>query len=155
MKPLTDHEYVKHSGQKCPACESQDLEAERLNPDIVNEYGTVISVTVNCNACGASWDDIYHLEGYQALNDENGDSIPDTELQAAAEGFHEFLLDTLVHDMKSEEAAALNNRGSKAQLEYLLASGMTLGQIKDMVEPYRLTPEGVENLKKKVEEREE
>jgi len=155
MKPLTDHEYaVKHKGQQCPACGSQEIEAERLDSDTLDPTYTVISITVNCNACGASWDDLYRLEGYQGLNDEDGNDIPAAELEAAAEGFHEFLLDDLVHDMKSEEATAINNRGSRAQLEYLLASGMTLEQIKERVAPYRLTPEGVENLRKRIEERE-
>ena len=37
----------------------------------------------------------------------------------------ESILDTLVHDVKSREASAVNNDGLRAQVEFLLASGCT------------------------------
>jgi hypothetical protein len=40
-------------------------------------------------------------------------------------------LDDLVHDCKSEEAAAINNGGQDEQIDYLLASGML---VKDVLE---------------------
>jgi len=33
-------------------------------------------------------------------------------------------LDELVHEMKASEAAAINNDGKEAQIEYLLAAGV-------------------------------
>jgi hypothetical protein len=128
MKPLTDHEYVKaHRGLACPNCLSNDIVAIGSKP--LRGGADVKSHEMSCENCGASWDDVYRLEGYQDLKDEDGNDIEPKELEALAEGFHEFLLDELVHDMKSEEATAINNRGSRAQLEYLLASGMSLEQI--------------------------
>ena len=89
MKPLTDHEYVKTSGQKCPNCLNDDIEADRIDSDTLDPTNTAISVTVNCNHCGASWDDLYRLEGHQDLKDEDGNDISADELEATAAGFHD------------------------------------------------------------------
>jgi hypothetical protein len=147
--PLSDHEYVAASGQKCPACGSQEIEAERLDSDTLNPTATVIVIVVNCNACGAGWDDVYRIEGYQGLNDEDGDDITraDTPAGKHAEEFHEYLLDVLVYDVKSEEATSINNRGVEAQLEYLLGSGFTVAQLHERTKYHRLTPASVERMK--------
>lgn len=38
-------------------------------------------------------------------------------------------LDDLVHDLKAEEAADINNGGLTSQVEYLLSAGLTVEQI--------------------------
>lgn len=45
-----------------------------------------------------------------------------------------FLLDEEVHDVKSAEAADINNSGLQAQIDYLLDAGYTEHQIRDLLE---------------------
>lgn len=42
---------------------------------------------------------------------------------------HSADLDELVHEIKAEEAASINNGGVESQLDYLLESGMEAGEI--------------------------
>lgn len=42
-------------------------------------------------------------------------------------------IDMLVHDVKSNEATDINNKGVEAQVKYLLASGWSAEQILDMI----------------------
>lgn len=43
------------------------------------------------------------------------------------------LLDELVHDAKSEEAASINNEGLQSQVDYLLESGYSEQEIREML----------------------
>jgi hypothetical protein len=134
--PISDHDYAKlHKGLACPACLGKDLDAERLCETCMTPDGEFIFRTVNCENCGASWDELYRIEGYQGLNDENGDTIGHGRSRAEelAGEFHELLLDDLVHDIKSQEATDLNNRGVVAQVQFLLDSGFTPDNIRERV----------------------
>lgn len=62
--PMSDAEYKAHGGNQCPCCKSNDIEGREINVD----SGTA-SQEVVCNACGASWNDIYRLEGYGELEE--------------------------------------------------------------------------------------
>lgn len=44
------------------------------------------------------------------------------------------LLDDAVHDVKSREAASINNEGMESQIEFLLDSGYPEQEIIDMLE---------------------
>ncbi len=50
-----------------------------------------------------------------------------------ATGNYVELLDDLVHEVKADEAAAINNEGPEAQVEFLLAAGVTPHEIVDRV----------------------
>lgn len=62
-KPLMGQRtYLKHGGGKCPACESKAISADELNID-----GAQAWCGVSCNDCGATWNDVYKLAGYEEL----------------------------------------------------------------------------------------
>lgn len=60
MRHMTDEEYVKEEGTKCPYCKS--LNIERIDPVGFDE--TISWKTVICNNCGERWSDIFELTGY-------------------------------------------------------------------------------------------
>ncbi len=63
-KPLTQKEYIKHKGQKCPYCEESLFDG--ASPQV--EVGTVWQI-VRCGNCEAEWKDIYKLSGYQKIKE--------------------------------------------------------------------------------------
>lgn len=63
IKPiLSPRKYVASSGCKCPSCFSGNLSADTPQID-----GPSVWVGVSCNDCGASWNDVYKLVGYEEL----------------------------------------------------------------------------------------
>lgn len=62
---LTDKAY---NGGQCPACLSENIEAEHFDPEGV-------CVPVSCNDCGASWNEHFELVGFGELKDEAGNNI--------------------------------------------------------------------------------
>lgn len=70
---MTDQQYVANRGCKCPSCgSSEDLSGDSFNAD-----GGTASQEMGCNACEASWSDVYFLAGYSNL--EGGVSIEDVD----------------------------------------------------------------------------
>lgn len=65
INPMTDEEYIKSAGNKCPYCKS--VEIETTCP--VQTDDSCAWQNVKCNDCEYEWQDIYNLAGYQ----------PDTE----------------------------------------------------------------------------
>ena len=59
----TSEQYVKDGGVKCPACSSRYITGTGNS----NADGDWHSETVECESCGATWDDIYTLSGYDGL----------------------------------------------------------------------------------------
>jgi hypothetical protein len=70
---MTGKQYVAHQGCKCPSCGS----TEDLSGDSFNADGGTASQEMGCNACEASWSDVYVLAGYSNL--EGGVSIKDVD----------------------------------------------------------------------------
>jgi len=62
-KPMTEVQYVKSRGLRCPYCKSSDVEA----PGSVDIDSGTATQEIRCNDCEAFWTDIYHLVGYQAV----------------------------------------------------------------------------------------
>jgi hypothetical protein len=62
-------EYIQGGGNKCPHCQSEDIEA---GPSEF-EAGLCWQV-VHCRACGESWHEIYQLSAIHAL-DESGEPL--------------------------------------------------------------------------------
>lgn len=61
--PMTPQEYVReHKGGICPVCRGMDFEGHfvEINGDTATQ-----EVTCNNPDCGASWNDIYELSGYE------------------------------------------------------------------------------------------
>lgn len=58
---LTQGEYVKADGSKCPFCGSPHITAEYFD-------GEAQSQEVHCNECDNRWYDIYQLQGYQTID---------------------------------------------------------------------------------------
>lgn len=58
--PMTNEEYVQHSGVRCPYCGSPDLDGGSVTVDAGAAWQGI-----SCNGCGESWQDQYKLVGYQ------------------------------------------------------------------------------------------
>lgn len=56
---LTNEEYIKLGGSKCPKCQSEDTEASDLEMDGDGAWSKVV-----CNACGFEYTDHYRLVGW-------------------------------------------------------------------------------------------
>ena len=57
---ISSEEYAGKGGIICPKCESTDIVGGSVNI----EEGTATQ-PMSCNGCGAAWDDIYDLVGYE------------------------------------------------------------------------------------------
>jgi hypothetical protein len=56
---MSNTEYVANNGDACPVCESVDVTVLiPLNPD---------DGSVECESCGATWNNVYELIGYDDL----------------------------------------------------------------------------------------
>lgn len=59
VKPMTDKQYVKTKGTKCPYCGSWNIEGADHKVDAGEA-----TQEMSCVACGAEWLDCYVLVGY-------------------------------------------------------------------------------------------
>lgn len=62
---LTNKEFTRLGGLQCPGCNSTNLEADRVEADGSDAWGKV-----HCLDCGATWNDIYKLAGYDDFEKE-------------------------------------------------------------------------------------
>lgn len=69
------------------------------------------------------------LKDKALLRLEHVDAGSFEELRLLTKLLGEDLLDGLVHDVKSEEAASINNDGKEAQVRFLLDNGFTRGDL--------------------------
>jgi hypothetical protein len=69
---MTPEAYVKHYGGCCPACRSGQMEGDRFDYEAAQVWQRL-----RCLACGASWTDVYRLQGYEDL--ELPDGLPQEE----------------------------------------------------------------------------
>ena len=60
--PLTTEQYVQRGGNICPVCLSDQTEG-----DSYSVVGAACIQECHCNNCGAGWEDVYQLSGYQEL----------------------------------------------------------------------------------------
>ena len=58
--PMTDKEYLKSHGLKCPFCRSNKIESGPVEIAL-SCFG---SANVTCLECGKEWKDLYSLVGY-------------------------------------------------------------------------------------------
>ena len=59
-KLMTQKEYLKNSGLKCPKCSSDDITSDHIDVDGMSGYASI-----NCYSCDFSWKDIWTLTGYE------------------------------------------------------------------------------------------
>ncbi len=59
---LTESEYAERGGLSCPYCASDRL---KTNGVFLSRDDLKVGIDVYCDACGASWTDVYSLEGYE------------------------------------------------------------------------------------------
>ena len=57
--PMTNEEYVQHSGTRCPFCRSRNILAGSFEA-----AGRTSWQNVSCDDCGFSWQDEYVLTGW-------------------------------------------------------------------------------------------
>ena len=67
---MTDEEYVKAKGARCPVlrCRSTDIECGET--EMGGEFATQ---KISCYACESTWVDMYKFIGYDCLNDNSPD----------------------------------------------------------------------------------
>ena len=71
MKIMTQEDYTGYEGGRCPACSSEDISSTEQ----MEHHGISVSQLIICDACGASWSDIFLLAGYDALVDTDQNSL--------------------------------------------------------------------------------
>jgi hypothetical protein len=64
--------YVHAAGGCCPVCRSGQLVGESFDYEAARVWQHI-----RCLACGASWTDVYHLQGFEGL--ELPDELPQEE----------------------------------------------------------------------------
>jgi transposase-like protein len=63
MEQMSEGEYLMHGGAHCPNCDSENIEGHGIK-DFDADW---CSAGVTCKSCGATWDDIFTLSGYDNL----------------------------------------------------------------------------------------
>lgn len=61
MNALSDAEYVRIGGVRCPHCRSEDIEGGQFEVEAGDVWQPVW-----CRACGQKWEDIYKLAGWES-----------------------------------------------------------------------------------------
>ena len=61
----SSEEYTRDGGAFCPACGSDEIEGSEVNVE-----GDGAWQPVSCQSCGASWNGLYRLTGYDGLKKE-------------------------------------------------------------------------------------
>lgn len=61
---MTSEDYAKTGGAHCPACHSLETNSSGEH----NSDGNHLTKGVECEECGAAWDDYYTLTGYADLD---------------------------------------------------------------------------------------
>ena len=61
--PLTSQQYAEGRGVRCPCCGSENVTGGRFECDAGSAWQPV-----DCEECGASWQDVYVLNGYENLS---------------------------------------------------------------------------------------
>jgi hypothetical protein len=62
-EPLTPTDYAATLGRICPACAGTDI----ANEDDITIGRSRITRRLGCENCGATWDAVYTLSGYERL----------------------------------------------------------------------------------------
>lgn len=65
MTTKTDTEYAEELGERCPFCDSIDIEGYEWK--YINSMGAIASQRVECNNCERQWRDKYELTGYEPM----------------------------------------------------------------------------------------
>ena len=75
---LSQKEFVANEGRRCPMCLSVELRCVGS----LEATGGAAAQSMECNDCGATWVDVYHLTGYDFLQLRNGTIavIPEQEM---------------------------------------------------------------------------
>jgi len=60
---LASSEYVDKGGCYCPVCGSEDMAGKAVQAD-----AGYASQEIECQTCGATWEDVYKLDGYSDLS---------------------------------------------------------------------------------------
>lgn len=72
--PLSDKQYREASGGVCPCCGSENIEGGSIDIQGRSAYQEV-----SCLECDASWNDVYHLAGYNDLKNADDELIKHKE----------------------------------------------------------------------------
>ena len=65
---LSQEEFIANEGRRCPMCLSVELKCAAR----IEITGSTAEQSMECNDCGATWVDVYHLIGYDFLQLRNG-----------------------------------------------------------------------------------
>lgn len=62
MGQISKEDYVARCGNVCPVCGSHEVTGDNIEVD-----GSQAWQEVSCDQCGATWQDVYQLIGYDNL----------------------------------------------------------------------------------------
>lgn len=72
----SNKEYLRHHGLLCPVCGGGPVHMTGpirfLHPDAWNRDHVA---SMSCDVCGATWEDVYELVGYQCVFDGQGNRL--------------------------------------------------------------------------------
>ena len=60
MEQMTNEQYAKQGGPKCPFCHSSNIEGRQIE-----HHGECITQDIACLDCKKEWYDMFHLVGYE------------------------------------------------------------------------------------------
>lgn len=66
---LTNEEYVKFKGIRCPNCRDNKVQATNYD----KSGAEILLQDCQCSTCGATWVDVYTLTGYDNLEIKEND----------------------------------------------------------------------------------
>lgn len=77
MNPqITSRQFARERGVACPVCGRELTVRKRIlsnHPTYIEPGYNVIAVRGNCDACGATWDEPWVLDGYENLEQAKED----------------------------------------------------------------------------------
>lgn len=66
VMPMMPAQYMDVGGQQCPLCRSHEITGDSLEVDTLTSWQPV-----SCSDCGAEWNDLFGMTGYELTFDPN------------------------------------------------------------------------------------
>lgn len=82
--PTDPKEYAAAWGTRCPHCDGNDLSGEQFTVEEGKAWQPI-----KCHGCGASWNDLYTLTGYETTQapDADEEGADQSSTTKASEGY--------------------------------------------------------------------
>jgi hypothetical protein len=98
---MTDAQFVRYGGNRCPFCGSHDLDASGLQAD-----GSIAWDHTECEECGSSWNTSYSVCGYfNGTASDSSPTGPDADKSTSVAG--QEAVPSLLRELKDEHGILL------------------------------------------------